>query len=92
MPKLDSESVGGPVVDYFAMQRQRFLVVHKQQAQLIADSDIRTCWKIANTHAAKTDVAGFANSDRLAKAFVFNCECEASFDVVPREFASFMIG
>ena len=92
MPKLDTKSVGCCVVDNFAVQRQRLFVVHKQQSQLIADPDIRTCRKIANTYSAQTDVAWFANADRLAKAFVFNRECEASIYVVTRELASFMIG
>jgi len=60
------------MMNHFAMQRQSFFPVNKQQAKPIANSHIGTGGKIRDAQATKTDIGWFTQSDRLFETLVFD--------------------
>src|SRR6185503_12129206 len=83
--KLDTKSVWTAMMNYFAMQRERVIMIHQKQSRSFANFDVGTCRQIANANAAETNVARLAETKRLSQALIFDCHCQLRANVIARK-------
>ncbi len=73
------------MMHYFAVQRERIIMIHQQQSQSIANFDVGARRQIADTNAAKTYVARLAQTKRFSQALILDRHCQLRANVVARK-------